>query len=981
MKTITYTFIGALIFSLFFFAATVAVAGDSKLLTYSGRILKPDTTPVDGNVTFSVQIFSPNSSKCLLWSEQQVVNVSNGVFTLEIGQAANRTAGQSSIDLVFQNSGIFSSLTCESGSTYTPSANDDRQMVVSFNDGSGAQTLSAMNIKSVPYALYADKAGEASKVGGAEISATAPTNGQALIYNSTSTKWEPTTLGGGTGTVTSITAGTGLTGGTISTNGTIAVNVGTAANQIPQLDGSAKIPVALIPNLPVNQISNGAGLYFTYQPNNTACATNEFLKWDGSKWICGTAGIGSVTSVTASSPLQSSGGTTPDISFSSQSANTVLAGPNGSAGAPSFRALVATDVPNLAASKITSGLTANRVLVANGAGTAISADACTAGQVMRFDGTSWQCEGGNAANQHAKLDAGGKIPASLLPSAYVDGSGTAGYIPKFSAGSTLANSSIYVDGSGNLGVGTATPSTLLHVNGVTTISGNLISSPLGQASAIANQNSNIQTFVGSYWNGSSSDTASITVQNVLEAGTDPSFTLAFQKVGGPPGDVRYGFLGGAVGIGTLAPSADLEIRSSYSNIMITDQDHDSTSNNASTWLSFAANDDELLGTLGFFVSPSMNMRMSSGLNRGIDFVTNDSLNVAVAISTAGNLGIGTTSPSARLDVRQTETSTSGTFAIAKIAPTYNQASGTASNTDLLINRTETAVGSGEQNLIDAQVGGVSKFRVDSTGKVYGDGSQLTGVVATAGSLGAGSGASPSLTFSADSNTGFYNPAADTIGVSANGSNIFNFSASGIVSTTNGGGVVTTENGTAAAPTFSFAGDMDTGWFSPAANTLAAATGGAERVRIDSAGNIGIGTTSPDERFVVYNGSTTGKYTTSGWTHSSDMRLKHDIAPIENSLDKIIKIQGVEYKFNSDPENKTQVGFIAQQVEPIFPEVVQTDSNGFKSMVYSNLVAPIVEAIKELYYSKADVRRVEKLEAENAELRARLERLEKAIGAK
>lgn len=48
---------------------------------------------------------------------------------------------------------------------------------------------------------------------------------------------------------------------------------------------------------------------------------------------------------------------------------------------------------------------------------------------------------------------------------------------------------------------------------------------------------------------------------------------------------------------------------------------------------------------------------------------------------------------------------------------YQQTSGTASNTDLLVNRTETAIGSGTQLLIDAQVGGVSKFNVDHTGSL------------------------------------------------------------------------------------------------------------------------------------------------------------------------------------------------------------------------------------------------------------------------
>jgi hypothetical protein len=68
--------------------------------------------------------------------------------------------------------------------------------------------------------------------------------------------------------------------------------------------------------------------------------------------------------------------------------------------------------------------------------------------------------------------------------------------------------------------------------------------------------------------------------------------------------------------------------------------------------------------------------------------------------------------------------TSGSNGAIKIAPIYNQASGTAANTDLLINRTETAVGSGAQNLIDAQVGGVSKFRVDNVGNIFSAGTQL-----------------------------------------------------------------------------------------------------------------------------------------------------------------------------------------------------------------------------------------------------------------
>jgi len=66
-------------------------------------------------------------------------------------------------------------------------------------------------------------------------------------------------------------------------------------------------------------------------------------------------------------------------------------------------------------------------------------------------------------------------------------------------------------------------------------------------------------------------------------------------------------------------------------------------------------------------------------------------------------------------VWSTNTATSGTITRLAITPTYNQASGTAANTDLLINRTETAVGSGAQRLADFQVGGTSKVYLDNAG--------------------------------------------------------------------------------------------------------------------------------------------------------------------------------------------------------------------------------------------------------------------------
>ena len=79
---------------------------------------------------------------------------------------------------------------------------------------------------------------------------------------------------------------------------------------------------------------------------------------------------------------------------------------------------------------------------------------------------------------------------------------------------------------------------------------------------------------------------------------------------------------------------------------------------------------------------------------------------------------------------------------------------------------------------------------------------------------------------------------------------------------------------------------------------------------------------------------------------SDESLKTDISPIENSLDKVLKLNGVNYK-RKDNLDKICMGLIAQNVEKYCPEVVQ-EHNNIKTVAYANLVALLIEAVKELY---------------------------------
>lgn len=132
-------------------------------------------------------------------------------------------------------------------------------------------------------------------------------------------------------------------------------------------------------------------------------------------------------------------------------------------------------------------------------------------------------------------------------------------------------------------------------------------------------------------------------------------------------------------------------------------------------------------------------------------------------------------------------------------------------------------------------------------------------------------------------------------------------------------------------------------YNPNFNSFRISEGGvATRLAImNGSGNIGIGTESPTEKLEV-NGSVKAV----GFLYSSDVRLKKEIKTIENSLKKIEALRGVSFKWKSNEES--ELGFIAQEVETVFPDLVVTsDKDGLKSVKYGNLTAPIVESIKAL----------------------------------
>jgi len=92
--------------------------------------------------------------------------------------------------------------------------------------------------------------------------------------------------------------------------------------------------------------------------------------------------------------------------------------------------------------------------------------------------------------------------------------------------------------------------------------------------------------------------------------------------------------------------------------------------------------------------------------------------------------------------------------------------------------------------------------------------------------------------------------------------------------------------------------------------------------------------------------TNGNFTAGGTvTANSDEKLKKNIITITDAVEKVNCLRGVEYD-RVDYESH-QIGLIAQEVEKVLPDVVFTsDIDGTKSVAYSNIVALLIEAIKE-----------------------------------
>lgn len=121
----------------------------------------------------------------------------------------------------------------------------------------------------------------------------------------------------------------------------------------------------------------------------------------------------------------------------------------------------------------------------------------------------------------------------------------------------------------------------------------------------------------------------------------------------------------------------------------------------------------------------------------------------------------------------------------------------------------------------------------------------------------------------------------------------------------------------------------------------------------------------------------GTITASAFLYSSDKRLKKDLVKIVNPLDKILALNWYTFKWNKN--GKKDVWVLAQEVEKQFPELVENGTNGYKAVKYWNLIAPVIEAIKEFYakyieWEAKQQKEIDMLKATVQELKAQVAKL-------
>ena len=577
---------------------------------------------------------------------------------------------------------------------------------------------------------------------------------------------------------------------------------------------------------------------------------------------------------------------------------------------------------------------------------------------------------------------------------------------------TTNTQALRVSSSGNVGISSSgSPSRRLY------LAGGAVTSALGGAFWIDSDNTASASDAGQILlnaNGSASDESRIIMRNETRG--------VYASIEGVPTAVSDGGLNfvsrnagtyvnamsiintGNVGIGTTSPTNRLHVNNSgYVSAMIQSSSGqaDLVINKGSTSTFSGVSSMTNSSLRWFFGSDDTN---ESGSNAGSDYNIRGFSDAGAFLGTyffikrsSGNVGIGTTSPSQRLDVASVGLPTTATSRLANIeaynagdallwghtntlasaslgsksgnGAAYLQFFAYHSNNSNNARYTGNPYGGGDiayPGRVLSDDGTSNNVFSFESGDAPGQDNEITWtkrmVINQNGNVGIGT-TSPGGAIDANDANGRLVLSGGATFAIRNTSNVLT-----IRNTDNSSGsdlsqiVLERGNGSGTDATITTNGDGSNG-----VQYIGVAYGANVRMSIHSGGNVGIGTTAPTQLFHVFNGSTNGTYTTTGWAHSSDRRLKTNISTIKNSLDKVLQLQGVYYNWKTEPNKNRQIGFIAQDIEPILPEIVIKDSEGNYSLSYGNLTSVLVNAMKEQQeIINAQAKRIEALEADKNE---------------